>query len=289
MGWRVVVAENRCKLEYKMGYLICRGEQTKKVFLDEIDTLIVENTAMAITGVLLAELIKHKINVVFCDENHNPHAQLNAIYGRYDCSGKIKEQLAWDDGVKSAVWAEIVKEKIRQQALFLADLGSERAGLIMSYVDEVECGDTTNREGHAAKVYFNTLFGMDFKRGDSSYNYNSLLNYGYAVLLSAFNREVVCDGYITQLGLFHRNEFNYYNLACDLMEPFRIIIDRLVFMHGDVPIDGNIKHEIANVLNLRVKITDKSMTVSDAVSVYCKHIFRALTEKDLSNIVFYEL
>ena len=79
MGWRVVVAENRCKLEYKMGYLVCRGEETKKVFLDEIDTLIVESTAVAVTGVLLAELIKRKINVVFCDEYHNPHAQLNAI------------------------------------------------------------------------------------------------------------------------------------------------------------------------------------------------------------------
>ena len=91
MGWRVVVAENRCKLEYKLGYLICRGEQTKKVFLDEIDTLIVENPAVAITGVLLSELVKHKINVVFCDEKRNPHAQLNALYGRYDCSGKVKE------------------------------------------------------------------------------------------------------------------------------------------------------------------------------------------------------
>ena len=276
MGWRVVVAENRCKLEYKMGYLVCRGEETKKVFLDEIDTLIVESTAVAVTGVLLAELIKRKINVVFCDEYHNPHAQLNAIYGRHDCSGTVKEQLLWSNEIKAAVWAEIVKEKIRQQALLLRDVGSDKAELLESYIDGVEAGDATNREGHAAKVYFNALFGLDFKRG-SDCKINALLNYGYAILLSAFNREVVSDGYITQSGIFHRNDFNYYNLSCDLMEPFRVIIDRLAFVRGEEVMDKELKHDIANVLNLRVKISDKHMTLSDAVSFYCKRIFRALT------------
>lgn len=283
------MAENRCKLEYKMGYLICRGEQTKKVFLDEIDTLIVENTAVAITGVLLAELIKHKINVIFCDEYHNPHSQLNAIYGRHDCSGKIKEQLEWGLEIKARVWAEIVKEKIRQQALLLKDAGSGQADLLASYIDEVQSGDATNREGHAAKVYFNALFGMDFKRGDVNCNTNALLNYGYAILLSAFNREVVGDGYVTQCGIFHRNEFNYYNLSCDLMEPFRIIVDRSVFVRGDTEINKDVKHSIANVLNLRVRITDKYMTLSDAISVYCKRVFRALNERDPTLIEFYEL
>lgn len=288
MGWRVVVAENRCKLEYKMGYLVCRGEETKKVFLDEIDTLIVESTAVAVTGVLLAELIKRKINVVFCDEYHNPHAQLNAIYGRHDCSGTVKEQLLWSNEIKAAVWAEIVKEKIRQQALLLRDVGSDKAELLESYIDGVEAGDATNREGHAAKVYFNALFGLDFKRG-SDCKINALLNYGYAILLSAFNREVVSDGYITQSGIFHRNDFNYYNLSCDLMEPFRVIIDRLAFVRGEEVMDKELKHDIANVLNLRVKISDKHMTLSDAVSFYCKRIFRALTECDPSLIEFYEL
>ena len=288
MGWRVVVAENRCKLEYKMGYLVCRGEETKKVFLDEIDTLIVESTAVAVTGVLLAELIKRKINVVFCDEYHNPHAQLNAIYGRHDCSGTVKEQLLWNNEIKAAVWAEIVKEKIRQQALLLRDVGSDKAELLESYIDGVEAGDATNREGHAAKVYFNALFGLDFKRG-SDCKINALLNYGYAILLSAFNREVVSDGYITQSGIFHRNDFNYYNLSCDLMEPFRVIIDRLAFVRGEEVMDKELKHDIANVLNLRVKISDKHMTLSDAVSFYCKRIFKALTERDPSLIEFYEL
>lgn len=289
MGWRVVVAEKRCKLEYKMGYLICRGEQTKRVYLDEISTLIIENTAIAITGVLLAELIKHKINVIFCDENRNPISQLNAIYGRHDCSGKIKEQLAWDESIKLKVWSEIVKNKITQQAMFLEDLGSSQAMLLKSYIDDVQDGDVTNREGHAAKVYFNALFGHEFKRADSERNYNSMLNYGYAILLSAFNREIVGDGYLSQCGIFHRNEFNYYNLSCDLMEPFRILVDRKVFIRGEAEITPNIKHEIADILNLRINIAGKAFTVSDAISLYCKHVFSALNNRDLSQLVFYEL
>ena len=83
MSWRVVIITGRCKLEYKLGYLVCRGEQLKKVFLDEIDTLIVESTAAAMTSALLCELIKAKVNVVFCDEKHNPHSQLVALNGRY--------------------------------------------------------------------------------------------------------------------------------------------------------------------------------------------------------------
>ena len=289
MGWRVVVAEKRCKLEYKTGYLVCRGEQTKRIYLDEISTLIIENTAMAITGVLLSELVKHKINVIFCDENRNPISQLNAIYGRHDCSGKIKEQLGWGDDIKSKVWSEIVKNKIVQQALFLEDMGSLQADLLKSYINEVHDGDVSNREGHAAKVYFNALFGHEFKRADNARNYNSMLNYGYAILLSAFNREVVGDGYLTQCGLFHRNEFNYYNLSCDLMEPFRILVDRKVFIRGETEITPDIKHEIADLLNLRINISGKLFTVNDAISLYCKRVFAALNEQDVSQLVFYEL
>lgn len=287
MSWRVVVATSRCKLEYKLGYLICRGEQTKKIFLDEISTLIIESTAVAITGVLLAELVKRKINVIFCDENHNPLSQLNGLYGRYDCSGKIKQQLEWKDDTKAAVWAEIVKEKLRQQALHLRDLGIDRAELIESYIPQVESGDVTNREGHAAKVYFNSLFGMDFTRtGDSGYN--AVLNYGYSILLSAFSREVVGCGYITQCGIFHRNEFNKFNLSCDMMEPFRILVDRRAVALCGKEFTPDVKHELVDLLNDRVSFCGNSVTVSDAIAAYSRRVFRALDEDDLSQLAFYE-
>ena len=122
--------------------------------------------------------------------------------------------------IKKHVWAEIVAEKIRKQALHLQHWKCEEADLLYQYINEIEFGDVTNREGHAAKVYFNALFGMDFTRSAENVT-NAALNYGYSLLLSTFNRCVVANGYITQLGLFHDNVFNQFNLACDLMEPFR--------------------------------------------------------------------
>ncbi len=289
MGWRVVIVEKRCKLEYKTGYLVCRGEDIKRVFIDEISTLIVQNTAVSITGVLLCELVKHKVNIVFCDERQNPISQLNALYGRHDCSGRVREQNGWSNEIKSKVWAEIVKNKITQQASFLDDLGSPQAEMLKGYVCDVQIGDITNREGHAAKVYFNALFGLGFKRSDDERNYNAMLDYGYAILLSAFNREIIADGYLTQCGLFHRNEFNHFNLSSDLMEPFRVIVDRKVFMRGEGEVTTMVKQELADLLNLRVEIAGKTYTVNDAISLYCKRVFNALNESDPSQLVFYEL
>ena len=207
MSWRVVVVSRRCKLEYKLGYLVCRGEEVKKVYLAEIGVLIVESTAVSMTAALLCELMKNKIDVIFCDEKHNPQSQLLAVAGRHDASGCLRRQIGWAEEVKASVWARIVQLKIGRQYCFLQKMDHPQAKLLEGYVQQVLPGDASNREGHAAKVYFNALFGMSFKRGDENF-LNGALNYGYAVLLSAFNREVVANGYNMQLGLAHKNEFN---------------------------------------------------------------------------------
>ena len=120
-------------------------------------------------------------------------------YNAYDCSRKIKAQIAWSDDLKGAVWADIVSEKIRKQADHLRDLKKEsEESLLRSYLFQVEPHDASNREGHAAKVYFNALFGMDFTRSEEN-TVNAALNYGYSIILSAFNREIVAHGYLTQL------------------------------------------------------------------------------------------
>ena len=228
MSWRTVVITSRCKLDYKMGFMVVRAEETKKIFLDEIAVLLIENPAVALTGCLLEALVEKKIRVIFCDAKRTPNAELVPYYNSYDCSRKIKAQIAWTDDLKGAVWADIVAEKIRKQADFLAELQkAEEAELLRSYLSQIEAHDATNREGHAAKVYFNALFGMDFTRSEENL-INAALNYGYSIILSAFNREIVAHGYLTQLGVFHDNMFNHFNLSCDLMEPFRILVDRKV-------------------------------------------------------------
>lgn len=288
MSFRTVVVTKRCKLEYKLGYMVCRGEETKKIYLSEISTLMVESTAVSMTAALLAELIKNKVNVVFCDEKHNPLSQLVSLQGRYNSSGKLKNQLEWKDSVKARVWTKIVEYKILNQTKFLFDLKLNEYKKLEDYARQLTSNDQTNREGHAAKVYFDALFGLEFKRGDDTF-INSALNYGYAILLSAFNREIVAQGYSTQLGLNHKNEFNFFNLACDLIEPFRPIVDRFVFdMNGD-NFDAEYKHKLCEIFLTSLKINKTTYCLSDGISLFVRGVFNALETGDISTIYNYEL
>ena len=212
MSWRIVVISKRAKLDYQLGYLVVRNEEVTKIHLSEISTILIESTAATVTTSLLAELTKKKIKVIFCDEKRNPSAEMMPYYGSHDCSlkmvgyygshdtsNKIRKQIQWSRHSKEAIWTEIVTEKIRKQKELLKNLGKEEAGLLESYLQEIGWNDETNREGHAAKVYFNALFGMTFTR-TADCPENAALNYGYSILLSAFAREIVASGYITQLG-----------------------------------------------------------------------------------------
>jgi len=288
MSWRTVVVSTHSKLEYKMGYLVCRNEQTQKIHLSEISTLIIESTAVSFTSALVCELIKNKISVVFCDEQHNPHSQLLPLNGSHDSSKKLKIQTEWGNAIRADVWTEIVANKIYQQAMHLKDVGSDQSKLLLSYIEQLQPCDVTNREGHSAKVYFNALFGLSFSRGKQTF-VNSALDYGYSIILSAFNRAVVANGYSTQIGLFHRNEFNPFNFSCDLMEPFRVLVDRMVFRMEREVFDTDTKRQLQNVINQKVKIAGKEYTIIDAIGIYCKSVFNALCTGDLSQISFYEL
>ena len=161
-----------------------------------------------------------------------------------------------------------------------------------NYINEIEFNDESNREGHAAKVYFNALFGKVFSRNDDCPT-NAALNYGYSLILSVFNREVVCNGYITQCGLFHDNVFNQYNLSCDLMEPFRTIVDHSVKKMNPEKFEREEKINILNILNLEMKIDGKTNTMLNSVKIYSKSIFDALEQDDMSllrmPVINYEL
>ncbi len=286
MSWRTVVISKRAKLDLQMGFLSVRADTTTKIHLSEIGTLLVENTAVSLTASLLAELTRRKIKVIFCDEKRNPCSELVGYYGSHDTSNKIRNQIAWKEMTKEAVWTEIVTEKIRKQKELLEFYKKEEASLLSSYLKEVAWKDATNREGHAAKVYFNALFGLDFTRTADTVT-NAALNYGYSILLSAFNREITANGYLTQLGLFHDNMFNPFNLASDFMEPYRILVDKEVVTMDMAELGHTEKMRLVNILNHEVRIDGKIQYVSNAIKIYCKSVFDALNEDDISLIRFY--
>ena len=287
MSWRTIVVSSSAKLDYQLGYLVVRKDVTVKVHISEISILIIESTAVSLTAALLNELMKKKIKVIFCDEKRNPSSELLPYYGSHDTSAKIREQIKWSEQEKMVIWTEIVTEKIRKQADTLDQYGKSEAKLLRKYIEEIEYGDATNREGHAAKVYFNALFGMDFTRTEEN-SINAALNYGYGILLSAFNREIVMNGYITQIGLFHNNMFNQFNLGSDLMEPFRSIVDRQVKNMMPQKFESEEKRTILEILQNEVLIAGRKEYVSNAIKIYCKSIFDALSSNDISLIKFYQ-
>ena len=287
MSWRIVVISKRAKLDYQLGYMVVRNEEVTKIHLGEISTVLIESTAVSITTSLLAELTKKKIKVIFYDEKRNPSSELIGYYGSHDTSNKVRKQIQWNCSIKDAVWTEIVTEKIRKQKELLEYLGKEESGVLQSYLNEICWKDETNREGHAAKVYFNALFGLSFTRTEDSL-VNAALNYGYSIILSAFTREIVAGGYITQLGLFHDNMFNQFNFASDLMEPFRILVDREVVNMSMTEFAQDEKMRLVDILNQEVVIDGKKQYVNNAIKIYCKSVFDALNENDSALIRFYK-
>ena len=289
MGWRTVVISSRSKLELKNNYLVVRSDSIKRVHLDEISVLLVENTGSAITVSLMEALRSRKIDVVFCDRRRNPGAQLIPYYNSHDCSARVSAQINWDKDFSLKLWAEIIRQKIINQAHVLNLLNKNEAmETLLHYAEMIEPGDITNREGHAAKVYFNSLFGNSFSRNDICFE-NAALNYGYGILLSAVSREIVANGYLTQLGIFHSNVYNPFNLSCDLMEPYRPVIDLAVLsipasQSGEL--DHQTKISIMETLNRTVKLLETHYTLLHSLSFYVRSVLDALDMKDLSSVRF---
>lgn len=289
MSFRTVVITRQSKISYKNRFLVVKQENDEKyIYLSEIDTIIVDSISVSISAYLLKELADNKINIIFCDEKHNPFGEIVPYYSKHNTSKMIKEQIKWKTIDKDKLWSEIVKNKIMNQALLLKKIKSDKYKLVLSYIDEVVDGDKTNREGHAAKVYFNALYGNNFVRNTDD-QINAALNYGYAILLSTINKEIINNGYLTQLGIHHKNEFNEFNLTCDLMEPFRIVIDNFVYYNQDRKLDTEYKLDIVNILNSTFKYQGKNYTLKDIIKIYVKNSLDSINNSEnYKEFMYYE-
>ncbi len=287
MGWRTVVVSKNCKLSYKNDYLIIRSEELKMIHLSEINMIMIENGMSSITSYLINELANRKIKLIICDEKHNPTCEIMPYYGSFNTSKKVVNQSRWEKNKKDEVWKEIIKYKIHNQAILLKKLNISGYDKILQYETEVTLGDKTNREAHASKVYFNLLFGKDFIRGKVD-NINSALDYGYTILLSLLNRCVVSKGYITQLGINHKNEFNQFNLSCDLMEIFRPLVDEIAYKNREFVFDKSFKYKMIDIYNTKVMIDGKEQYLSNAVPIFISSVFEYLEKEENKKILNYE-
>lgn len=279
MGWRTVIVNTHSKLTYKSNHLIFKdASRTEMIHLSEIDVLLLETTDIVLSTMLIKRLVDENILVIFCDDKRLPTALLTPYYGRHDSSLQLSKQISWDETIKADVWTTIIAQKIINQSLFLGASGFyEKSQSIMELYHGLENYDPSNREGHAARIYFNTLFGNDFSREQDN-NINAGLDYGYTLLLSMFARELVVSGCMTQFGLKHSNQFNQFNFASDIMEPFRPLIDQIVYENRSASF-VQIKRHLFSIFSNTYQYNGKEMYLTNIVSDYTKKVVKSLNNQ----------
>lgn len=272
MSFQTIIIEERCKLKCSNNYLIIeKEEQSEKVYLENVKILLINNLETLITTCLINQLIKFKICVIFGNEVKSPSSQLLPLYGTFDCSQKLQQQILWDKQRKEQLWLKILELKIKNQCNLL-----EQYNLldfdINSYFNKLTINDEQNIEGTIAKLYFNRLFGRLFNRRLNN-NINAMLNYGYAIVLSFINNEIILNGYTKKLGIHHKNKTNLYNLTSDLMEPIRPFVDRIVYDMRKQELNKNTKLKLINVLYEKCAINNKTTQLYLGIQIYLKSIF----------------
>jgi|SRR5574344_2242497 len=253
--------------------------------IEDIGFVVVEDQRVALTIPLLNALTENNVSVIFCDEKHMPNSMLMPLEANTTLQESYRYQVDAGEVVKKRMWKQIVEAKIRNQSALLNSLGLDGDELKPYYMN-VKSGDGDNREGAAARIYWNILFEKSFRRSRDGSQPNSMLNYGYAILRAAMARAIVGSGLYPAFGIFHRNRYNAFPLADDLMEPYRPFVDEIVyhlFVEGAVEeLTKETKSELLRVLFADVKIGKMVKPLEVALSSTTASLVRVYSGKENS-------
>ena len=282
MAFRNIIIENPAYLSVRNNQLVVRTDKEHTLALEDISALLLESRQSTITTAALSQLGQCGCAVFVCDERHLPCAVLTPYHQYLRELTVLRNQLLLTEPRKKRLWQQIIQAKIRNQALCLQLAGlTDQAGVLFSKAAAVHSGDPENIEATAAQFYFSALFGEAFTRAEEN-GLNSALNYGYAVLRGCVARMLAVYGFSPVLGLHHRSTFNPFNLADDLMEPFRPLIDILVFreVKKDEILVPLTKRMLFNCLNLNILLDGKRHAVSYAVEHMVQSLGKSLESRD---------
>lgn len=251
---RTIVLTNPMALSLKNAQLVMESEALPDgrhtVPIEDVGMVIVENQQISLTMPLLNELVDAGVAVLFCDRRGLPHAMLQNLDGNNLQGEFLRNQMNVGEVLRKQLWKQIVEGKIRNQAALLEKI-HRQGNVLKPFYSNVKSGDSDNREGIAARIYWNALFGDGFTRDPDLPDANALLNYGYTILRSATARALVSAGLTPALGLFHHNRSNAFPLADDLMESFRPFVDEIVYhlcAEGKSELNKETKRELIGLL-----------------------------------------
>lgn len=282
MGYRNIVISSSVSITVKNEQLVIMGEVEGRVPLEDIRTLILESRASQISTYALSALALHGVCVYLCDDRHMPCALIQPIGQHSRQRKQLMLQLAASQPQLKQMWKSIVVAKIQNQAAALSLCGVDVTYIqkLLKLTALVQSGDKTNVESTAAAMYFRYLFGSDFTRSDDS-AVNAALNYGYAIVRGYLARLIASRGFEPSIGIHHRSELNPFNLADDLIEPFRPLVDAFVFQNCDFDeFDITTKRELQNILNYEMLSGGEHHTMAYAAERLVNSLIAAYDNSD---------
>lgn len=248
-----------------------KKEAITNIPVEDIGIVILDHQQITITQGSIDSLLKNNVAFITCDATHYPTGLLMPLNGNYIQNERIRIQLNVSEALKKQLWSQIIKYKIRNQNNLLKKRGIKSDYLVTLY-QNVNSGDTNNYEGLAAAYYWKNLFPKisKFKRYREGKSPNNYLNYGYTILRATVARSIIISGLLPTLGLFHKNRYNAYCLADDLMEPYRPFVDEIVCdileefgLIEDIP--PEIKTILLKIPTIKVTLNGKNIQLMDAI------------------------
>lgn len=270
-SFRSIMVSSRAKLSLKNANLLVEvaEKQPVSVPLSDIATIILESSAITLTSALLSALAEHKIVLLCCDGSHLPNGIFMPYLTHFQSNAVIKSQISQTKQHKAILWQNIIKAKIKNQANFASKFDKNIGEELLNLSKRVVLADAKNCEATAAAKYFKALFGAEFSRDEPIW-INSALNYVYAIIRSCVVRNIVASGLLPVFGVGHDNIFNNFNLADDLMEPYRIYGDKMVASllddSKDTFLSTQDKANLAQITGEKVKIGGKNFTLAMAIT-----------------------
>ncbi len=287
MGYRQVVIHKSEKLRFKDKQLVIEKEgKSYKVPLEDISYMLIEDSDTVVTSRLLAELGKNAIALIVCDEKYLPTSIMYPYNYHFKQLDVLSKQLKLTQEIKDIFWKQIITQKLNNSIRVLEMTSKDEFAItkLSEYVGDIQDGDTTNREGLGAKIYFRSIFGSDFIRFHDG-AINSALNYGYTIIVSAIIRNLAIFGLNSYLGIHHCSKINNFNLAYDLLESYRCIVDKFVYDNiKDItePLSFEFRKKLVNLLNKEVLHKEKKYTIDYSIELVVKSYIKCFNSGEIN-------
>ena len=282
MGWRSVMISRPAKLRREHFSLAIEQEQTAFVPFEDIAVIVLNHREIVLTHPVLSACADYGIGLYATGDNHQPNGVFLPFLAHSRTTRLMRKQMDIPRPLAKQAWANIIRRKIENQTAVLRFCAKNGVGRMDSYARRVRSGDQENIEGQAAAFYFTQLFGLGFYRAEERW-VNAALDYGYAILRGAIARGLVAHGMHPPIGLFHASEQNAFNLADDLIEPFRPLVDLHVAKHPAM-VEGDLtphdKAALVALLNVDVGMPQGKMSALSAIEYAVESLARLFEQGD---------